>query len=251
VSSAAIALIVIVAAAVGGGLSWVTRRIVSLDALRHHHEVGNAIFLQLGVVFAVLLAFAFNQVWSQYNAVVEAIEQECASLQGVAMMAESLPADGTKEVKDAIASYGHAIIKQEWPEMMRNRRSGVASDRQIGIWRAVLRATHSGEGAGTLRSHMLTMLSRAHQMRETRLANAMAEVPILLWVLLITLAIAMTGTLFFFGIQYVSSQVAFTAVFVGCIAFSLLLVYSLDEPFQGAITIQPDGFERLIQALHG
>lgn len=249
-SSVTLALIVVVAAAAGGALSWLTRRLVSLDVLRRHHEVGNAIFLQLGVVFAVLLAFAFNQVWSQYNAVAEAIEQECASLQGVAMMSESLPDDATQEVKQAIEAYSHAIIDQEWSEMVKNRRSGVASDRQVGIWRAVLHATRSGDGAPTLRAHMLTMLSRAHQMRETRLADAMAEVPGLLWVLLVTLAVAMTGTLFFFGIEYVSSQVAFTAIFVGCITFSLLLVYSLDQPFQGAIAIQPEGFERLMESLH-
>jgi uncharacterized protein YjbI with pentapeptide repeats len=34
---------------------------------RRYHEVGNAVFLQLGVIFAVLLALAFNNFWSDYD----------------------------------------------------------------------------------------------------------------------------------------------------------------------------------------
>ena len=42
-------------------------RIVHRDRFRRYHEVGYAVFLQLGVIFAVLLAFVFNGVWSDYN----------------------------------------------------------------------------------------------------------------------------------------------------------------------------------------
>ena len=42
-------------------------RIVHRDTFRRYHEVGYAVFLQLGVIFAVLLAFVFNNVWSDYN----------------------------------------------------------------------------------------------------------------------------------------------------------------------------------------
>jgi hypothetical protein len=42
-------------------------RIVHPDRFRRYHEVGYAVFLQLGVIFAVLLAFVFNGVWSDYN----------------------------------------------------------------------------------------------------------------------------------------------------------------------------------------
>src|SRR5579884_994860 len=75
---------------VSGALSWLIRTRVNLDALRRHHEVGSAVFLQLGVVYAVLLAFVFIQVWDQYNEAASAIDQECGALHGAAMLASTL-----------------------------------------------------------------------------------------------------------------------------------------------------------------
>ena len=49
-------------------------RIVHRDTFRRYHEVGYAVFLQLGVIFAVLLAFVFNNVWSNYNVASQAID---------------------------------------------------------------------------------------------------------------------------------------------------------------------------------
>ena len=41
------------------------RRALGLDTRRQHHEVGNPVYLQIGVVFAVLLAFVFNEVFGE------------------------------------------------------------------------------------------------------------------------------------------------------------------------------------------
>ena len=53
-------------------------RIVHHDRFRRYHEVGYAVFVQLGVIFAVPLAFVFNGVWSDYNTASQAIDSECA-----------------------------------------------------------------------------------------------------------------------------------------------------------------------------
>jgi len=57
-------------------------RIVHSDTFHRYHEVGYAVFLQLGVIFAVLLAFIFDNVWSNYNVASQAIDSECGSLHG-------------------------------------------------------------------------------------------------------------------------------------------------------------------------
>ena len=58
-------------------------RIVHDDTFRRYHEIGHAVFLQLGVIFAVLLAFVFNNVWSDYNVASQAIDSECAACTGL------------------------------------------------------------------------------------------------------------------------------------------------------------------------
>ncbi len=75
-------------------------RIVHHDRFRRYHEVGYAVFLQLGVIFAVLLAFVFNGVWSDYNTASRAIDSECASLHGIAILSERLPSPARDAILD-------------------------------------------------------------------------------------------------------------------------------------------------------
>ena len=79
-------------------------RVVHHDTFRRYHEVGYAVFLQLGVIFAVLLAFVFNNVWSDYNIASQAIDSECASLHGIAILSDRLPSPA----RDAILDDLHA-----------------------------------------------------------------------------------------------------------------------------------------------
>ena|SRR5215470_4419996 len=65
-------------------------RMVHHDRFRRYHEVGYAVFLQLGVIFAVLLAFVFNNVWSEYNVASQAVDSECGSLHGIAILSDCL-----------------------------------------------------------------------------------------------------------------------------------------------------------------
>ncbi|MGH7210490.1 MAG: hypothetical protein ACREF1_03400, partial [Acetobacteraceae bacterium] len=103
-------LVVIVTSAVAGTLAWLVRRIVPVDMLRRHHEMGGAVFLQLGVVFAVLLAFVFNEAWNGYEAAAEAINGECGGLHGAAILADNLPGPERARMERAIHDYITAVI---------------------------------------------------------------------------------------------------------------------------------------------
>src|SRR5438067_13599285 len=94
-------------------------RIVHHETFRHYHEVGYAVFLQLGVIFAVLLAFVFNNVWSNYNAASEAIDSECGSLHGIAILSDRLPSPAREAILDDLHAYLTTVLDQEWPDMQR------------------------------------------------------------------------------------------------------------------------------------
>src|SRR5215469_6008045 len=82
-------------------LHWIVRH----DRFRRYHEVGYAVFLQLGVIFAVLLAFVFNNVWSEYNVASQAIDSECASLHGIAIISDRLPSSARGTILRDLHAY--------------------------------------------------------------------------------------------------------------------------------------------------
>src|SRR5207244_11893502 len=100
-------------------------RIVHRDTFRRYHEVGHAVFLQLGVIFAVLLAFVFNNVWSNYNVASQAIDSECGSLHGIAILAARLPSPARKAILGDLHAYLTTGLAHEWPDMTRQTESAV------------------------------------------------------------------------------------------------------------------------------
>jgi hypothetical protein len=89
-------------------------RIVHRDTFRRYHEVGYAVFLQLGVIFAVLLAFVFNNVWSNYNVASQAIDSECGSLHGIAILSDRLPSPARDAILDDLHAYLANVLDREW-----------------------------------------------------------------------------------------------------------------------------------------
>src|SRR5262245_14873166 len=93
---------------------------------REHHEVGNPVYLQIGVVFAVLLAFVFNEVFGEYNAAAQAINGECGALHGAALLAHQLPDRHGRGVEEAILNYSKVVISDEWPALQHREASSNA-----------------------------------------------------------------------------------------------------------------------------
>ena len=56
------------------------RRLVPLDLLQMHHEVGGYIIGVMGTIYAVILAFVVFAVWDQYQIASVAVVAEANSL---------------------------------------------------------------------------------------------------------------------------------------------------------------------------
>ena len=143
-------------------------RIVHHDTFRRYHEVGYAVFLQLGVIFAVLLAFVFNNVWSNYNVASQAIDSECASLHGIAIISDRLPSPARNAILGDLHAYLTTVLDQEWPDMKRRKESQAADARFQLLWQTV-ETVNTDPADNQIRGQLLSLLATAHQSRETRL----------------------------------------------------------------------------------
>jgi hypothetical protein len=121
-------LIILASAGFPAVLAGLARRRMRVDVLRQHHDVGSSAFLQLGVVYAVLLAFVFNQVWQEYNVAQQAIAIESSGLHGAAILAQTLPEPSRGDIGRSVNAYVRAVTKDEWPAMARRRTSEAAMD---------------------------------------------------------------------------------------------------------------------------
>jgi len=213
---------------------------------RRYHEVGYAVFLQLGVIFAVLLAFVFNNVWSNYNVASQAIDSECGSLHGIAILSDRLRSPARDPILKDLRAYLTTVIDQEWADMQRRKESQAADTRFQLLWQTV-ETVNTGPADDQIRDQLLSLLAAAHQSRETRLYQMTQGVPGLIWGLLIIFSSTLIGCMLVFAAEASTSKTILVGVFTSSLTLALLTVRVLDFPFESALQLSSRDFNGTLQ----
>lgn len=236
-----LALFVVLSGLAAAGLCMGLHYLLHRDTFRRCHELGSAVFIQLGVVFAVLLAFVFNDVWSDYQSTAEAINKECASLHGVAILSQSLPASSRDATLAALRTYLHTVIDREWPAMRRRSKSLEAQQRFQTLWQTAATAD-TNPAQNQIISQMLVLLDEAHESRETRVFQMTQSVPGLVWAMLALFAAGLIMCMLLFSTETPTSKAVFVGVFTSCLTLALLTVHILDFPFENVLQLPSHDF---------
>jgi hypothetical protein len=224
------------------GLSFVVHRFLQVELRARHHEVGGLLFLQLGVLFAVLLAFVFDEAFSQFNEAEQAVYLECGALHSVAMTASTLPTPVARAMLQAEAVYLEAVVRREWPELRRHRVSHGITPLMTDLAQQAARLALGPGLDGPTKGSLLAPLNEAHAQREARLYQADSGLPVALWVVLILYGVVLAGFVTLSGVSWLGSLGAFSAIFAVCTSAILVLVGLLNYPFEGALSIGPGDF---------
>jgi hypothetical protein len=236
-------LIIFLSTAAAAGFSYAVHRLVHIDTRRRHQDVGSAVFLQLGVLFAVLLAFVFSEAYGEYGDAQAAIDLECGALHATAMIASTLPAPEARDLLGLEADYIKDVIQYDWPEM---RDHHVGSSKAVAALTELVRHTAqlpvASPADAPVKAQLLDLLSTAHAQREVRLYQAQNGLPMVLWVVLITFSILLMVFVTFSGVEAYAWLTLFVVTFAICVSAILALVGLLNYPFQGALGLTPDDF---------
>jgi hypothetical protein len=230
-------LIVVFAGAASALAASVLDRFVSRESRRRQHEVGSQVFQLIGIMFSVLLAFVFSEVWSEYNTAAQAIDTECASIHSASMLADTLPRSDAIRINFAILGYTQFVLQQEWPAM----REGDVGTRALEALRFPLNVA-ALSGGGEVKTEILELMSQAQAARETRLFQAGLGMPLAMWVMVTVMGGILIGFVLLSGMQP-PGTVILAASFAVSIAMVLVLVRMLDYPFQGALALDDGRFQ--------
>jgi len=220
---------------------------IEADFRRRHHEVGSVVFLQLGVMFAVLLAFVFSEAWSEYDDAAKSINLEVSAMHGVAMVAATLPPDAAKKVLSAENDYLTSVVRDEWPVMALTRKEERKTDDKLTrLVQSVVSLHLTDSDDRDKKTTILSLLANAHRERETRIYQAQNGIPIPLWCVLIGFTVTLAIFVAFSAIEYASTAVAIAACFTGGTVSILVIARLLDYPFEGALGLRSDDFAEVI-----
>ncbi|MEU6880426.1 DUF4239 domain-containing protein [Streptomyces sp. NPDC046712] len=227
-----------VALAVTGSL-LLRRRHPSLAEGEHNDMVGVTLGM-FGAIYGIILAFVIVTLWTQLESTQTIVATEATDMALIARDAAAFPAPVRARVDGALSEYVHAVVEDQWPRMRAGRPSYGATAGKLQTVYDVLQAYEPK----TVREKVFYEEAVHHlddvaSQRRARLTMAEQELPPLLQVLAFGGAIVLIPLTFLYGMRRLRIQLLFVASVAALIGFSLLLVFVLDRPFAGELSVSP------------
>ncbi len=227
------------------------RRRVALDQLSNNNEVAGFKFAVVGVLYAVLLAFAVIVVWERFSDSEGQVAQEAGAAATLYRLANGIEGTPGTALRDGMTHYLKLAIDDDWPAMADGRGSPVVKQALDDLYNSAVRFSPATLRDSAVMSEILHQLDLLTQARRARLVAATGIVPGLLWAVLFGGAIVTVGFTFFFGTENVYAQSAMTGVLTLLIFSGLIIIVAIDRPFAGSIQVSPEALVAVLEDLGG
>lgn len=159
-------------------LELCVRRILPAGLRRQHNEVTAALFLIIGVTYAVLLAFVAMLAWENFNRAKAASYAEAAAILDVYNAAIGFTDPKTSLMRSDIIGYAREVVNVEWPAQAQGRTVDEVSAYLERLNNAAVALDPSSLAAGNLHAMLLQALMRLQDARQDNSLPRRRQFPI-------------------------------------------------------------------------
>jgi hypothetical protein len=243
------ALIIVVAPtllAISG--PYFVRQRLGLHRLEKNNEIAGFKFATVGVIYAVILAFAIIAAWEKFSEAEVTVAQEA----GAAATLYRLNAGPEPEVvaaKAALNAYLESVIGKEWPAMEQGHGSGDVTRALDALYRAELTSLETAKRNPAVGVEALKQLDVLIQTRRVRLHLAEGVVPGMLWAVLVLGAVLTIAFTLFFGTTNLKAQMAMTGILSLIVCMGLLVIVGFESPFAGSVHVEAHPIAGVLEEL--
>ena len=232
---------------------YVSRKILHGKVQEGHNDVCVPIFLNAGVLFAVLLGFMVVAVWEAYDAAKTTVATEAAALVPLYRAAGNLPKEAAEKLREYTREYVHEVIEDEWPRQAVTGQGSSKARRQIGnLFRAF------GDGTIDVQTKkdfpmtctaVMQHITEVTNDRNKRIIQANESVPPVMWIAIVGGAMIIITLTFVIYMERAGPHLMMASLMAGLIGLLLFSCYILSHPFRGPIAISAEAFEKTIAVL--
>lgn len=216
-------------------------------------ELVGTIYQVVGTLYAVLLAFTLIGVWNNFSKAEWAVQTEAFALLDLVQITEA-SSFHWKDIRNVALEYLNIVVTEEWPTLRKltqnvvvlHEISRVASVKIVHLIQQI-EPTNARETA--IFNQGLSLLSAWLDARRIRILSAKGNTAKPFWPLLLIGAIFLFS---FHGLFVASSNSLWITLLLGMaviVALAFYLVFSLDTPFSGALSVDSGPFQWAISSL--
>ncbi len=229
------------------------RRYVTLERLTANNEIAGFKYAVLGVLYAVLLAFAIIVVWQKFSDAETSVVQEAGAATTIYRLSQGMGEKPAADLRAGITAYLQAAIADDWPAMDRGEPSANEAARKAldAIYVTLLQSNIAQNSGNPVMSELLYQLDQMTQARRARLIAAEGAVPGVIWLVLLGGAVITIVFTFFFGTQNLRVQILMTGMLAMLIFGELLTIIAIDRPFTGPVKVEPTALIEVLADFRG
>src|SRR5262245_19304803 len=227
------------------------RRYAGLERLKANNEVAGFKFATIGVLYAVLLGFAVIVVWQRFSDIEDNVAREAGAAATLYRLVDGIHGEPGPALRGRLTAYLESAISQDWPALAEGKASPATTRTLADIYSAVVTYEPADDREVVLMEGILSQLDDLSAARRERVAKSSGVVPGLLWLVLYGGAIITIGFTFFFGTKNLWAQASMTGALSLLIFALLLVIVTVNRPFTGSITVQPEALIDVLAELGG
>jgi len=239
----------VLAVAILAALGVVVVRRWAPRTLRENNEFTGFAYGFVGLVYGVYLAFTVVIVWEHFEASEATAESEATRLSELWRDAGALP--GGNIIQNHLYDYTRSVIHDDWPALAAMRPgSEITAQKYESLWRAyyAVRLTPGDAAQAAFLQESLVQLNELGRERRMRVHAGAADIPPMMWGLLIAGGIGMICFTYLIGTEHAWVQMIVTSFLAGILAWAVLIVFGLADPYSGDVSVSPDAFVSVLQS---
>jgi hypothetical protein len=206
------------------------------------NEVIMHIASNFGVFYAVLLGLLTIMTFEANKKLVDNIGRETASLSALYHTADGYPNPLRSDLKAQLRDYTRYVIDKDWPAHRKGLVLMGGEHRLSAFRQAVLSFEPTNETQKLLQREMLGYLNTMTMARELRLQGVSEAIPGVLWMTVILGALLTIAFVWMLHMEW-KSQLLLSAAAAFFLGLMIFLIYSMDRPLRGAVSLDPHPFE--------
>jgi Protein of unknown function (DUF4239) len=222
----------------------VTRLAVD-ERVRTFKALTPAMLSPLGAVFALLLVFSAEPVWTNYTHAKQAIATEASGLRDALILAKSMPEQTQTRLRILIGAYVAESVNNEWPAMASNRVTFLThnvcgcSEELLTAMQYMRSLKLQDDGQHVYQRDIIDALEKVRGARRERILISEDDAGNLRFIGLIVIGLCLLTWIALVHSDNRRSCGIALALFATVIAMSSLLIVSYTNPFSGGHGLNP------------
>jgi len=231
---------------------WIVTRTSAAPSRKESNDFTGAVVAVIGTTYAVILAFMLSGVWNMFQQAQANEEQEANALTNIWRIAGQLKQPGAEEMQALCLKYAHDAVEKEWPALATHKSVPPETSETVNrLWRVAGQVqAHPGDDSIAV-YQMMEELRMLTQYRRIRMMQAREGLPGILWAVLVAGGIITVAASCFFGVPNFRFHVLQVIVLSFLIALVLVAIDDIDRPYQGVVSVQPEGFSFSLDTFNG